>query len=193
MSPKWQPALLGGLFIGVLSALPIISAGNLCCCLWIIGGGIIAAYLVQVNSPTAMTTGDGAVAGLIAGVSGAAVYAVVSIPIKLLMAPFEVRFAERILESTPDVPDAFRGFLRPEVTGVSLVFSTVFGFFVMLVLGMVFSTIGGMIGAVIFSGGKPTLMPPTAPPYQPPYEPPPYQPPPGPPPEPPPPPPSSAP
>ena len=32
-----QPVLLGGLFLGVLSALPIISAGN-CCCLWTLGG-----------------------------------------------------------------------------------------------------------------------------------------------------------
>ena len=32
---KLQPALLGGLFIGVLSALPIISAGNCFCCMWV--------------------------------------------------------------------------------------------------------------------------------------------------------------
>ena len=33
--PKLQPALFGGLFIGVLSALPLVSVGN-CCCLWVI-------------------------------------------------------------------------------------------------------------------------------------------------------------
>ena len=41
-----QAVLLGGLFIGVLSALPIINLAN-CCCLWIVGGGAIAAYLGQ--------------------------------------------------------------------------------------------------------------------------------------------------
>jgi len=41
-----QAPLLGGLFIGILSALPVVSWGN-CCCLWIIGGGVLAAYLDQ--------------------------------------------------------------------------------------------------------------------------------------------------
>ena len=27
--------------MGVLSALPLVSAGNLCCCLWVIGGGAV--------------------------------------------------------------------------------------------------------------------------------------------------------
>ena len=45
-----QAALLGGLFIGVLSALPIINLAN-CCCLWIVGGGAIAAYLAQQQHP----------------------------------------------------------------------------------------------------------------------------------------------
>src|SRR3954465_13561456 len=33
-----QAALLGGLFIGILSALPLI---KYCCCIWIIGGGFV--------------------------------------------------------------------------------------------------------------------------------------------------------
>jgi len=45
-----MPALLGGLFIGVLSALPVVQICN-CCCLWIIGGGLLAAYLQQQNQP----------------------------------------------------------------------------------------------------------------------------------------------
>jgi hypothetical protein len=49
-APKLQPALFGGLFIGVLSALPIINIAN-CCCLWVIGGGVLATYLMQL-SPT---------------------------------------------------------------------------------------------------------------------------------------------
>ena len=45
-----QPALLGGVFIGVLSALPIVQLCN-CCCVWIVGGGALAAYLQQQNQP----------------------------------------------------------------------------------------------------------------------------------------------
>ena len=39
MTPaKLQPALLGGVTIGVLSALPVINLAN-CCCAWILFGG----------------------------------------------------------------------------------------------------------------------------------------------------------
>ena len=65
--PRLQPALLGGLFIGVLSALPIINIGN-CCCLWVLGGGALAAYLMQQNHPYPITVADGALVGLMAGV-----------------------------------------------------------------------------------------------------------------------------
>ena len=59
-----MPALLGGLFIGVLSALPIISC---CCCLWMFGGGVLAAYLKSQSRPTALSMGEGATIGLLAG------------------------------------------------------------------------------------------------------------------------------
>ena len=55
---KLQPAILGGVLIGVLSALPIVSAGNLCCCLWVVLGGVVAAYLLQQNQSTPLNVGD---------------------------------------------------------------------------------------------------------------------------------------
>ena len=53
-SARLQPALLGGVFIGVLSALPFISAANCCCCLWVVAGGVLTVYLRQQNSPMAI-------------------------------------------------------------------------------------------------------------------------------------------
>ena len=38
---RYQPALLGGLFIGVLSSLPVVGAANYCCCLWVVVGGVL--------------------------------------------------------------------------------------------------------------------------------------------------------
>ena len=55
MRGRLQPALLGGVFIGVLSTLPIINIGNLCCCRWVISGGALAAYLLQQNQPEPIT------------------------------------------------------------------------------------------------------------------------------------------
>ena len=67
-----MPALLGGLFIGVLSALPVVQICN-CCCLWIIGGGLLAAYLKQQNQPVSLTLMQGAQVGLFAGLIGSVV------------------------------------------------------------------------------------------------------------------------
>ena len=53
--------------MGVLSALPIISAGNACCCLWVVTGGFVAAYLFQQNRAAPITPADGALVGLLAG------------------------------------------------------------------------------------------------------------------------------
>ena len=69
MQSRLQPAIIGGAVIGVLSALPLISAGNCCCCLWVIGGGAVAAYLLQQHQATPITVGDGAVAGGVKGLT----------------------------------------------------------------------------------------------------------------------------
>jgi hypothetical protein len=51
-SARLQPALLGGVFIGVMSALPIV---NCCCCLWMLAGGALAVYLRKQNSTIPVT------------------------------------------------------------------------------------------------------------------------------------------
>ena len=39
-----QPAAMGGMFLGMLSSLPIIAAGNIFCCMWVLLGGAIATF-----------------------------------------------------------------------------------------------------------------------------------------------------
>ena len=93
-----QPALIGGLVAGVLSALPLVNFLNACCCLWVVSGGIIAAYLLQERDPNPIQVGDGALVGLMAGVVGALVNFVLSIPVTLLLAPMQRALMERIIE-----------------------------------------------------------------------------------------------
>ncbi|MBP1637074.1 MAG: hypothetical protein H6Q10_3648, partial [Acidobacteria bacterium] len=149
-SSKMQPALFGGLVLGVLSALPVVSVGNLCCCMWLIAGGVVAAYVLQANQPTPITTGDGAVAGLLAGLVGSVVYLVISVPVSMMMGPLQNRWVEGLLERGGEMPDAVRPALEAMRQGGLTVAGLVFGFFVMLVLGVVFSTAGGAIGAALF-------------------------------------------
>ena len=150
-----QPALIGGAVVGVLSALPLISAGNLCCCLWVISGGVVAAYVLQLNQTTPITSGDGALAGLFAGLVGAAIYLVLSIPISMLMAPMERAIMNRVIESG-DVPPEFREFLTGYRGGA---FRLLTGFISMLVAGAIFSTLGGLLGTAIFKKSSPPAAP----------------------------------
>ena len=98
--------------MGVLSALPIISAGNVCCCLWVVSGGAIAAYLFQQERAAPITPGDGALVGLLAGIAGAVVRSLVSIPIDLLAGPTERAMLQRFLDMGTFPPEA-RDFLEP--------------------------------------------------------------------------------
>jgi hypothetical protein len=156
MSPnKLQPAVLGGLFIGVLSALPIISAGNLCCCMWVIGGGMLASYLMQQRFPYAITIADGALAGLLAGVIGGALTVFLQIPLEMMTAPFQRQVLERLLEGAGgDLPFDTREMIErwgspanPIVIALRLVFG--------VMVGLVFGLIGGIIGAAVFKKGGP--------------------------------------
>jgi hypothetical protein len=142
-----QPALIGGAVMGALSALPLISAGNVCCCLWIVSGGAVAAYVLQQNHETTVTPGDGALAGLLAGIVGAFIYLVLSIPITILMAPMERVMMERILRNAGSVPPEFRNYVG---TNIGTAFRVAVGFLFMLVCGCIFSTLGGLLGAVLF-------------------------------------------
>ena len=132
--------------MGVLSALPIVAVGNVCCCLWVVSGGVVAAYVLQQNDRAAITPGDGAIVGLMAGVIGAFVYLVLSIPINLVMAPMQRALLERLIEGG-NVPPEFRDAMSSYVGGIA---GVILGFFTTLFAGLIFSTLGGLIGALIF-------------------------------------------
>jgi hypothetical protein len=146
--------VIGGLVGGVLSALPLISGGNLCCCLWIVSGGVVAAYVLQQNQIAPIVSSDGALVGLLAGVVGAFVYLVVSIPINLLVAPMEQRIFQRLAETMNNMPPEFREYATRSTSGGVRVLMSAVSFVFMLFLGAVFSTLGGLLGTVIF--GKKT-------------------------------------
>jgi hypothetical protein len=73
MGQKLQPAVLGGLLIGVLSALPFVVRSTRAAALWVLAGGLLTAYPAAGASTMPMTAGDAAMAGLLAGVIGAIV------------------------------------------------------------------------------------------------------------------------
>jgi hypothetical protein len=166
---KLQPALLGGIVMGVLSALPVVNLVNVCCCGWVLFGGALAAYLMQQNHPAPITPVDGAIVGLLAGVVGAGVNTLLSIPLAMMMGPFQAQIIERMLETGRDLPPEARTILENMRGGTAIGVGVVFGFFVMLVVGSFFGAIGGLLGSLMFTKPAPPPPPPAPPsPFEPP-------------------------
>lgn len=164
MAPaKLQPALIGGVMIGVLSALPFIQVAN-CCCAWVLFGGAMAAFLMQQNHPEPIHVGDGAIVGLLAGVVGAFVWLFVSIPINLAMAPIQRGMAQRMLKNASSLPPELRAVFESASGGGAVVgAATVMFFFVMLFVGSLFAMFGGIFGALLFRKSQPPVIPPPIP------------------------------
>jgi hypothetical protein len=151
-SGRLQPALLGGLLIGVLSALPLISAGNCCCCLWVVSGGALAAYLRQQNLPVSIDAAEGAIVGLMAGLIGGIAATIISIPMEMAMGPFQRQIMDRILSSNPDFPPEMRDMIeRSAASGANIAIKLVFN----VVTGVVFGLLGGLLGVAIFKKTPP--------------------------------------
>ena len=144
MNNKLKPALLGGLIVGVLSAIPFI---NYCCCIWSIGGGCLAAYLYIKSSPTPVAMGEGATVGGLAGVVGGIIYLILGLPIAILVGM--TAMTEQLERSGVHLP--FSGVLLMVVAGI-----------VGAIILAVLATLGGVIGVAIFEKRKGNNLTPSA-------------------------------
>ena len=171
MQGRLQPAFWGGLFIGVLSALPLISAGNCCCCLWVLMGGALATYLRQQNMPVQVDAAEGAIMGLMAGAIGGVIWTVLGIPLQMLTAGFQEQWMDTVLNSNPDMPAEVRDMMERFAAGAAFsIIAFVFNFCASLLFG----TLGGLLGVAIFKKNVPPppgtveILPPSPPPPPPP-------------------------
>jgi len=152
MNERLQPAFWGGLFIGVLSALPLVNAGNCCCCLWVICGGALAAYLRQQSSPVQIDVAEGALVGLMAGAIGGVIATVLSIPFQLYVGPYQRELMDRILANNPDVPPEARDYVQRFAGGTAF---RLVGMVVSVVIDVIFGLLGGLLGVAIFKKNTP--------------------------------------
>ena len=159
---KTQPALLGGLAIGVLSALPVIGLGNCCCGAWILMGGGLAAYLLQQETPNAIDFGDGAIVGLLAGIFGAIAFAIVSIPINMMMSGVQESMLQRVMSNANDLPPQAREIFdrMSSQRAIGLGIGAVFFFMVSAFVCAFWAMVGGIFGTLIFRKTPPTAPPP---------------------------------
>jgi hypothetical protein len=159
-----RPAALGGLFIGVLSALPIVGWANCCCCLWIVSGGVLAAYLAGLNQPISITPGEGAMVGGSAGLIGAFIWIPVTLVLDVVMLPLQQALIGSILQNARDLPPEAREVLEGLREPSSALGRYILGFVFMFFAGGIFGAIGGVLSAMFFRRDVPPALGGTAPP-----------------------------
>ena len=152
-----RSAALGGVFIGVLSGLPFVSAGNCCCCMWMVSGGALAAYLEIQQKNRSLTAGEGAAIGALSGVIGAFVWIPIAVALALLFGPLQRAVFEEFARNARDMPPEAREFLE-NMGGGGTAVGTVFGFIFQLFAGAIFAAIGGVLSAAYFKKEVPPAL-----------------------------------
>ncbi|HMF58591.1 MAG TPA: hypothetical protein VK619_19755 [Pyrinomonadaceae bacterium] len=167
MNKSMQPAIIGGVVLGLLSAIPFVNIVNACCCGWAVLGGMLAGYLYIKGSQTPVTTGEGAKVGVIAGAIGAVIYVVVGLPLGLLSGqammamitsmiqnanPEQGELLRRQMEIQQNMPMGTR--ILTAIPGTLFVAALIIGF----------ATIGGLLAVAIFEKRKGMSVPPPPPP-----------------------------
>lgn len=162
MNNKIKPALIGGVILGLLSAIPFVNIVNLCCCAWAILGGLLASYMYVKNSPTPVNAGDGAVVGGIAGAIGAVVYLIVGIPLAIVAGTAMREMMINLMSNIdPRQADMIRAQMEAQGQSIS---ATIIQSFIGALLLIVFAVVGGLIGVAVFEKRKPGAVPPPPPP-----------------------------
>ncbi|MGB7294935.1 MAG: hypothetical protein WBC70_05040 [Candidatus Aminicenantales bacterium] len=156
----FRAALIGGVVAGVLTAIPLV---NCFCCLWIIGGAMLAAYLLAKDSAAPLTPGDGAVVGILAGIIAAVADAVASLPFETMNREYVQRFMDQLSQFVDEMPAGWENWMEKRAGELSPAWFLL-GLLASAVIYAALGALGGTIGVSIFSRKKsPRFPPPGAP------------------------------
>ncbi|HEY6951776.1 MAG TPA: DUF4199 family protein [Bacteroidota bacterium] len=172
---KWRSAVLGGIAIGLVSGIPVISLVNCCCCAGILGGGVLTYYLYQKEHAEGMVpleSSDALIVGIMAGLVGAFVQAVVHGILMVLFAGVSQDLMRNLFEKLIDrmeqsgsIPSGTVDQLREQIESSMKESNTMWGLmvnlFTSLIIYPIFSMLGGLLGYGIFKPKKPQQMQPT--------------------------------
>lgn len=114
------------------------------------GGGVIASYLLQDDSQP-VTVGRGARAGLLAGIFGAFVWLLAAMALNVVVAPLQERMVDSMIRNAQDMPPDVRSWLDTIGNRASSPLRYVLGFLFHFFGGLIFATLGGVLGAIFFS------------------------------------------
>ena len=160
-----KPTLIGGAVFGLAGALPFIGALNCACCSLVMGGGFLAAYLYSNECKArgvAFRAGGGAKLGVVAGIFYWLVNSIVQGVVKIVFAgPSLEEIAEQVLEQmeSSDAPPEAIDFVMQLFDTLSGPGGLAIVLGAGLVIALVFSTIGGLIGGAVFKHEPPPAPP----------------------------------
>ena len=158
-----KPALISGVAFGVAGALPIVRYLNCCCCGLVVATGLCAALLYSQacrGEGAEFRAGQGALLGLLAGVVNGITSSLISSAWLVVRGveehTVEIERSSELLERIAIPPEVMDQVVRVLERSAELM--SRFGplllipliFVVWIVVGMVFSTIGGLIGGALF-------------------------------------------
>ena len=153
-------ALIGGAFLGIISALPILEYLNCACCGVLVSGGVLTSYLYIRESSSRLepvSYADGALLGLLSGILGSVVYILVRVPLFYVQITLGLTISEVQADlNDPNIPEPLRAILQELLQSGMLIFIEIFFF---LVTALIFSTLGGILGITIFQKKPPRLVP----------------------------------
>ena len=151
-----QPALAGGMFLGFLSSIPFIAAGNCLCCMWVLLGGGIAVMMHTRQRPSGITYGDGAFVGVLSGLFGAVVGTIVQMSFRAMAARLfesQQQQLEQILNQL-GAEGPMRDWVLRAASGEISAATLVFTFFTNLLVFSLFAMIGGILTVAILEKRK---------------------------------------
>lgn len=151
-----QPALTGGMLLGVLSSIPYISAGNCICCGWVLLGGGIAVMMLTQQRPSGIAYGDGAFAGVLSGLFGAVVGTIVQMSIRAMAGRLfesQQQQLEQVLNQL-GAEGPLRDWILRAASGEISAATLTFTFFTNLLVYSLFAMIGGILTVAILEKRK---------------------------------------
>jgi hypothetical protein len=159
---RLQPALLGGLFIGVLSSLPLVRYGNACCCLWVVAGGLVTVYLQRQNPPAPNSSAafEAVLGGVIAGMVGAVIELVLA---ALLGGHPSAGEMQQIMDQFPQIPLEMRERVVQTVDERGSMFLAALSLVFIMPVYAIFSVAGALLGLALFKKPAASAPPPPAP------------------------------
>ena len=161
---KLRIALISGVVIGVVAAIPGLSLINCCCCAGVWLGGVLAMYLYKQQFTEGMPpleSSDALMLGLMAGVIGAFVAACINVLIFVTFGPVEAELVKSIIGkvldrlseqgSMPsDMVETLKEQIDQSIKDAGRMSNIFGGLFITLIVYPIFTILGALLGYAIF-------------------------------------------